>query len=79
MNFNRRDFLKKSGLATLGLTGLGSLGSGKDNEPYQFKNRQQAFNMHNYAAPAIDLVRILTRAVRMHGKSCVKEMTLIWL
>lgn len=75
MSFNRRDFLKKSGLATLGLTGLGSLGSGKDKGPYQFtKDQKQVFNMHNYAAPAIDLVRIGFIGVGSRGSGHVRRL-----
>lgn len=75
MSFNRRDFLKKSGLATLGLTGLGSLGNGKDKGPYQFtKDRDQVFNMHNYAAPAIDLVRIGFIGVGSRGSGHVRRL-----
>jgi hypothetical protein len=75
MSFNRRDFLKKSGLATLGLTGLGSLGNGKDKGPFQFtKDREQAFNMHNYAAPAIDLVRIGFIGVGSRGSGHVRRL-----
>lgn len=75
MSFNRRDFLKKSGLATLGLTGLGSLSSGKDKGPYQFtKDQKQVFNMHNYAAPAIDLVRIGFIGVGSRGSGHVRRL-----
>jgi len=75
MSFNRRDFLKKSGLATLGMTGLGSLSNGKDKGPFQFtKDREQAFNMHNYAAPAIDLVRIGFIGVGSRGSGHVRRL-----
>ncbi|MDZ7718301.1 MAG: Gfo/Idh/MocA family oxidoreductase [Balneolaceae bacterium] len=75
MNFNRRDFLKKSGLATLGLTGLGTFGKREKNGPYQFrKEHEQTFNMHNYAAPAIDLVRIGFIGVGSRGSGHVRRL-----
>ncbi|MEX0646486.1 MAG: Gfo/Idh/MocA family oxidoreductase [Balneolaceae bacterium] len=78
MSFNRRDFLKKSGLATLGLAGLGSSGNGKDKGPYQFtKDQKQVFNMHNYAAPAIDLVRIGFIGVGSRGSGHVRRLRAI--
>lgn len=75
MSFNRRDFLKKSGLATLGLTGLSAFGSGKQKEPNQFiKDHEQVFNMNNYAAPAIDLVRIGFIGVGSRGRGHVRRL-----
>lgn len=75
MSFNRRDFLKKSGLATLGLTGLSAFGSGKEKGPDQFtKNHEQVFNMNNYAAPAIDLVRIGFIGVGSRGRGHVRRL-----
>jgi len=75
MNFNRRDFLKKSGLATVGLTGLGAFGSNREKAPNQItKDHKQVFNMHNYAAPAIDLVRIGVIGVGNRGSSHVRRI-----
>jgi hypothetical protein len=75
MSFNRRDFLKKSGLATLGLTGLSAFGNGKEKTPDQFiKDHEQVFNMNNYAAPAIDLVRIGFIGVGSRGRGHVRRL-----
>jgi predicted dehydrogenase len=75
MSFNRRDFLKKSGLATLGLTGLSAFGNGKEKAPDQFTNdHEQVFNMNNYAAPAIDLVRIGFIGVGSRGRGHVRRL-----
>lgn len=75
MSFNRRDFLKKSGLATLGLTGLSAFGNGKDRTPDQLtSNHEQVFNMNNYAAPPIDLVRIGFIGVGSRGRGHVRRL-----
>lgn len=75
MNFNRRDFLKTSGLAALGLTGLGAFGKGIEKGPGQFvKDHEQVFNMNNYAAPAIDLVRIGFIGVGSRGRGHVRRL-----
>lgn len=59
MNYNRRDFFKTSGLATLGLAGLSAFGSGIEDIRTKFaRERKQQFNMHGYAAPALDVVRV---------------------
>lgn len=60
MKSNRRDFLKKSGLAGIGLVGAGMVScynNPGENEPFS-QTRTQHFNMHGYAAPALDVVRI---------------------
>jgi len=75
MSFNRRDFLKKSGLATLGLTGLSAFGNGKEKGPNEFKkDHEQVFNMNNYAAPPIDLVRIGFIGVGSRGRGHVRRL-----
>jgi len=60
MDSNRRDFLKKSGLAGLGLIGSGLMGElQRSGENEQFKrSRSQRLNMHGYAAPPIDEVGV---------------------
>ncbi len=68
MESNRRDFLKAAGAGSLGLMGAGLL-SGCSNraeaesrlahiEEQANKQYIPQFNMHGYAAPAIDVVRI---------------------
>lgn len=54
---NRRDFLKATGLLSLGLAGSGAL-EGYAAEPVSQKPRVQRFNMSGYAAPKLDKVRI---------------------
>lgn len=79
MNYNRRDFLKKSGLATLGLTGIGAAGIGQKNGIHsQFPNRhRQEFNMHGYAAPAIDLIRVGIIGMGGRGNGAVSRLNSI--
>ncbi len=55
MSFDRRNFLKLTGL-----TGIGMMFGAKkaDNRTPFHKNRTQKFNMHGYAAPALETVRM---------------------
>jgi hypothetical protein len=59
MGNNRRTFLKQISLAGLGLTGASKLIAESEQaykDPYR-RNRKQVFNMHGYAAPALETVR----------------------
>jgi predicted dehydrogenase len=65
MNNNRRDFLKLSGLAAIGLAGeklfgctANKTGDDNQNESALTDNRSQKFNMAGYAAPKLDTVRV---------------------
>jgi hypothetical protein len=53
---NRREFLKKTGMLTVGMAGAGFPGyAGQENKKQQL--RSQVFNMSGYAAPKLDVVR----------------------
>lgn len=76
---SRRDFFKQIGLAGLSLTGLSELlGMKKSSspEPYQLSHRQE-FNMHNYAAPALETVRIGLIGIGSRGSGHVERFARI--
>ncbi|HYH55096.1 MAG TPA: twin-arginine translocation signal domain-containing protein, partial [Anseongella sp.] len=84
MNNNRREFLKLSGLAGLGLVGAGvpgmtNAGAGPGNEDIlgQVKRsrRQQRFNMSGYAAPKLETVRIGFIGLGQRGPGAVDRMS----
>lgn len=54
---DRRNFLKQSGMAGLGLAAFQSENGNQEPQPYMDKGKQ-IFNMSGYAAPKIDTVRI---------------------
>ena len=70
---NRRDFLKLSGLASLGLAG-GSVLNGYAAEPISQKPHEQRFNMSGFAAPKIDKVRIGIIGLGNRGPSHLETM-----
>ncbi len=55
MNNNRRNFLKLTGLTGMGI--VFGANRAESNRPYH-KNRNQTFNMHGYAAPKLETVRM---------------------
>ena len=61
MKNNRRDFLKKTSLAGLGIAGVGALNgfaSEPEKGPWVSKSTIQTFNMCGYAAPKLETVRV---------------------
>ncbi|MCC5943073.1 MAG: Gfo/Idh/MocA family oxidoreductase [Balneolaceae bacterium] len=79
MKNNRRDFLKKSGLAGLGMAGMGLMGSKKDSDNRDaFKSDyRQRFNMRGYAAPALDVVRVGVMGLGNRGSGTVLRLASI--
>ncbi len=85
MKNDRRDFLKLSGLAAIGLTGATSFGckakSGENTgsafagQPRQSHN--QKFNMSGYAAPKLDKVRIGNIGIGSRGTAAIGRLTRI--
>jgi len=83
MKNNRRSFLKLSGFAGLGLTGIGftnSLYTGSNNQPGVRNNQQnkahsQHFNMCGFAAPKIETVRIGFIGLGNRGPDAVERMS----
>jgi hypothetical protein len=86
-NSNRRNFLKLTGLSSLGLFGSANLAgcSTKDEEQTQKKqsndissrNYTQQFNMHGYAAPALDVVRMGITGIGNRGSGTVMRFASI--
>src|SRR5690606_5629124 len=81
MSNNRRDFLKISGLAGMGLVGAGISGFSQpqlDEVLHQSKRqRKQRFNMSGYAAPKIDVVRIGFVGLGSRGPGAVNRISKI--
>ncbi len=79
MDTNRRDFLKLTGFAGLGLAGAGLLGctpgSGKNN-PFSQSHKQQ-YNMHGFAAPPLETVRIGLIGLGSRGSGALRRLTRI--
>src|SRR5690606_2393463 len=78
-NNDRRDFLKRSGLAGMGLVGAGLTGF---SQPEQSAARQQGkrqgqqrFNMSGYAAPKLDVVRIGFVGLGSRGPGAVNRIS----
>jgi len=77
MKNNRRDFLKVTGLASLGLASS-SLLKGLAIDPKEAAmQRAQKFNMSGYSAPGIDTVRIGFIGLGSRGPGHVRNMSLL--
>ncbi|WP_297335581.1 Gfo/Idh/MocA family oxidoreductase [Algoriphagus sp.] len=80
-NNARREFLKSTGLAGLGIFGAGSvLGSQADFLPLEAnfaKKRVQSFNMSGFAAPKLETVRVGIVGLGMRGPGAVDRLSKI--
>lgn len=71
MENNRREFLKLAGMAGAGLI----IGSGRAQSlGPSFKTHPQVFNMHAYAAPKLDKVRVGFIGAGSRGSGTIKRM-----
>lgn len=86
MKNNRREFLKRSGIAGIGLVGASMIpaySSDRKNEvnpnddQSQGKQRTQKFNMCGYGAPKIDTVRVGFIGLGSRGPGHVMNMSLL--
>jgi hypothetical protein len=74
---NRRDFLRLSGLASLGLAGGGAAIRGYAAEPVVQKPHEQRFNMSGFVAPKIEKVRVGIIGLGNRGPSHLETMKLL--
>ncbi len=77
---NRRDFLKKTGLLSLGVAGVGLSGCTGSKEKHVQplrQNQNQIFNMHGYAAPRLDVVRVAVIGLGNRGSGTVRRLASI--
>jgi predicted dehydrogenase len=86
MSTNRREFLKRTGLAGISLAGAGLMNGCMNSEtlsnPDQLqkqsmKRHNQLFNMSGYAAPKLETVRIGIIGLGMRGPGAVQRMSYI--
>ena len=79
MKNNRRNFLKIAGMAGIGMAsaGMASCSQKKDSAQTQRSTAHEKFNMHGFAAPAIDIVRIGIIGIGGRGTAAVRRLTRI--
>lgn len=79
MKNNRRDFIRKTGMAGLGFAGAGLVQGKASNQPDGFKPKssKQQFNMSGYAAPALNTVRIGIIGLGQRGPGAVNRLSKI--
>ena len=79
MKNNRRDFLRKTGMAGLGMAGAGLLSAKESHKPagYHPQDSRQHFNMSGYAAPALDTVRVGIIGLGNRGPGAVRRLSKI--
>lgn len=87
MDSNRRDFLKLTGIGSLGLMGAGVLSSCTSSEEKlsslnhieEQANRSYTpqFNMHGFAAPALDVIRIGATGLGGRGSGNMRRLAQI--
>lgn len=75
MTNDRRDFLKKASLAGAGVI-VGSSRETDEGEPLQ-QTHQQEFNMHGYAAPALETVRVGLVGIGSRGSGTAERLAVI--
>lgn len=73
MGNNRRDFLKQAGLAGAGMMMGGSAGK---QAPFR-QTHEQTFNMHGYAAPPLETVRVGLIGIGARGSGTVERLAVI--
>ena len=80
MSKDRRDFIKKSGWAGLGLAGSSLFGRGENHlilTKHYNDNRTQSVNMSGHRASSLDIVRIGIIGLGMRGPGAVERLSKI--
>lgn len=87
MESNRRDFLKLTGIGSLGLMGAGVLSSCTSNdeklsnlnhiEEQANRSYTPQFNMHGFAAPAMDVIRVGATGLGGRGSGNMRRLAQI--
>ncbi|MBW3545113.1 MAG: twin-arginine translocation signal domain-containing protein, partial [Bacteroidetes bacterium] len=84
MSTNRREFLKRTGLAGISLAGAGLVNGCTNTEKsgnlahiqkQSLKGHQQTFNMSGYAAPKMETVRVGIIGLGMRGPGAVQRLS----
>jgi len=81
-NYDRREFLKQSGIlsagiAGVGISGIGFTGCSTNTEKSQSPARTQIFNMSGYSAPKLDIVRVAVIGLGNRGSGTVRRLASI--
>lgn len=76
-NYNRRDFLKHTGILGLGIASSGIIGCSSDKEKINNQARVQAFNMSGFVAPKLDIVRVAVIGLGDRGSGTVRRLASI--
>jgi hypothetical protein len=82
MKTSRRDFIKLSGLAGIGVAGAGLSGcasgtaEASENSPFRLTGTQK-FNMAGYAAPKLDTVRVGVIGLGNRGSGAIRRLVRI--
>jgi len=76
MKNNRRDFLKRSGIASAGVI-LGAASVQAKNNSISPEKFPQEFNMHGYAAPKLDKIRVGLVGIGSRGSGTLQRLASI--
>ncbi|MEX2397795.1 MAG: Gfo/Idh/MocA family oxidoreductase, partial [Balneolales bacterium] len=77
MKSNRRDFLKYTGMAGVGIAGNGIFGGSYAPNTPDSKQHNQQFNMSGYAAPKLETVRIGVIGLGNRGSGALRRLSRI--
>ncbi len=74
MKQDRRNFLKTTTISGLGMIGAGIYGCGRGSGGPGHHSHRQSFNMHGYAAPKLNVVRIGIIGLGNRGSGTVRRL-----
>jgi hypothetical protein len=78
MKTNRRDFIRLTGLAGIGMAGAGLTGCASGTGRHKFRlSHNQTFNMSGYAAPRLETVRVGIIGVGNRGTEALRRLVRI--